>query len=194
MLFDDDLIAKVPDGPAGDVPIAYPELESDDWFVSGFADDPRSVSRTAVCVDQRAGEGRVVIFLGDPNRRGMPEGTHRVLWNAMFGPNRVSRDGPAPLVGSAERSAAEEGARRAALALPPFEAPLRFSVPAGDAGDAEAVLRAHDVAFRSFAAGSSTRFLLDNPDELTVEEHPSAIELTWKLRRAGVAVRGFRGP
>ena len=50
VLFDDDLIAKVPDGPAGDVPIAYPGLESDDWFVSGFADDPRSVSKTAVCV------------------------------------------------------------------------------------------------------------------------------------------------
>ena len=40
VLFDDDLIAKVLDGDAGDVPIVYPELDSEDWFVSGFADDP----------------------------------------------------------------------------------------------------------------------------------------------------------
>jgi len=71
------------------VPIVYPELDSDDWFVSGYADAPGSVARTAVCVDQRAGDGRVVIFPSDPNRRGMPEGMHRVLWNAMFGPNRI---------------------------------------------------------------------------------------------------------
>lgn len=194
VLFDDDLIAKVPERDAPDVPIAYPELDSDDWFVSGFADDPRSVSRTAVCVDQRAGDGRVVIFPSDPNRRGMPEGMHRVLWNAMFGPDLARRDGIAPLVGSAERASAEDAARRAALALPPFEAPLRFSAPAGDVTAAEAVLRGYGVAYRTFDAGSWSRFLVDNPDELTVEEHPTAIEMTWALRRAGVEVVGFRGP
>ena len=194
VLFDDDLIAKVPRGGAEDVPIVYPDLESDDWFVSGFADDPRSVSRTAVCVDQRAGDGRVVIFPSDPNRRGMPEGMQRVLWNAMFEPEGVRRDGPAPRVGSPERARAEEGARRAALALPPFEAPLRFSVPDGDVGAAKAVLRTYGVDFRAIDASPATRFLVDNPDELTVEEHPYAIELTWRLRRAGVRVTGFRGP
>ncbi len=192
VLFDDDLIAKVPGGRARDVPIVYPELDSDDWFVSGFADEPRSVSRTAVCVDQRAGDGRVVIFPGDPNRRGMPEGMHRVLWNAMFGPDRLARAGTAPRVGSAERAAAEDAARRAALALPPFEAPLRFSTPDADA--AAALLRTRGTAFRSFAAGRSTRFLVDNPDELTVEEHPDAIALMLALRHAGVRVLGFRGP
>jgi hypothetical protein len=194
VLFDDDLIAKVPDGDAGDVPIVYPELESDDWFVSGFADDPRSVSRTAVCVDQRAGNGRVVIFPGDPNRRGMPEGMHRVLWNAMFGGDPVSRGGAAPAVGSAQRAGAEAAARRAALALPPFEAPLRFSAPTDDAAAAASVLHRYGTAFRSLAAGSSTRFVVDNPDELTVEEHPYAIEMAVALRRAGVDVVGFRGP
>ena len=194
VLFDDDLIAKVPEGDAEDVPIVYPDLDSDDWFVSGFADDPRSVSRTAACVDQRAGEGRVVIFPSDPNRRGMPEGMHRVLWNATFGPDRVSRRGTAPAVGSVERAAVEESARRAALALPPFEAPLRFSAPTADASAAGAVLNRYATAFRSFAAGADTRFVVDNPDELTVEEHPYAIELTWALRRAGVEVVGFRGP
>ena len=193
VLFDDDLVAKL-DRPS-DVPIAYPELDSDDWFVSGYADDPRSVAGTAVCVDQRAGDGRVVIFPSDPNRRGMPEGMHRVLWNAMFGPNRLHDRGlPAPAIGSAERVPAEASARRAALALPPFEAPLRFSVPSGEAGAASRVVDGFGVAHRSFGAGRSTRILVDNPDELTVEEHPFAIEMTWRLARAGVEVVGFRGP
>jgi hypothetical protein len=194
VLFDDDLIAKV-DGPEREMPITYPELESRDWFVSGYADDPRSVAGTAVCVDQRAGEGRVVIFPSDPNRRGMPEGMHRVLWNAMFGPNRATtRALPAPAIGSAERAHAEDAARRAALALPPFEAPLRFSVPSGDAAAAASVIDRYGVAHRSYGAGASTRVLVDNPDELTVEEHPFAIEMSQRLRREGVEVVGFRGP
>jgi hypothetical protein len=36
--------------------------------------------------------------------------------------------------------------------------------------------------------------LVDNPDELTVEEHPYAIEMSDRMRRAGVRVVGFRGP
>ena len=125
----------------------------------------------------------------------MPEGMHRVLWNAMFGRDRVSPGAARrPPSGSAQRAGAEAAARRAALALPPFEAPLRFSAPTDDAAAAASVLNRYGTAFRSLAAGSSTRFVVDNPDELTVEEHPYAIEMTVALRRAGVDVVGFRGP
>ena len=48
-------------------------------------------------------------------------------------------------------------------------------------------------ALRRYRDGDTVRFLVDNPKELTVEEHPYAIELNAKLRKRGIAVRGFRG-
>ncbi|MEX1100853.1 MAG: M14 family zinc carboxypeptidase [Actinomycetota bacterium] len=189
VLFDDDLIAKA--GPSA-TPIVYPSADDDDWFASGYIDNPKAVATTAVCVDERAGSGRVVIFPADPNRRGMPEGMQRVLWNAIFGPDPAG--GVAPRIGSAVRADAERRAREAAAALPNFDGPLRFSVASADADAAAKVVKGYGVALRRYGDGDTVRFLVDNPKELTVEEHPYAIELNAKLRKRGIGVRGFRGP
>ena len=158
-----------------DVPIAYPELDSDDWFVSGYADDPRSVAGTAVCVDQRAGDGRVVIFPSDPNRRGMPEGMHRVLWNAMFGPNRLHDRGlPAPAIGSAER------VQRRGLGAPrrPRAAAVR---------GAAAVLRAERRRGRGVPGGRRLRRRAPVVRRGTVDPHPG--RQSGRAHRRGAPVR-----
>ena len=56
------------------------------------------------------------------------------------------------------------------------------------------VVKGYGVALRRYHDGDTVRFLVDNPEELTLEEHPYAIELNDKLRRRGIGVRGFRGP
>ncbi|MGH8870112.1 MAG: M14 family zinc carboxypeptidase [Actinomycetes bacterium] len=73
-----------PSDPAT-APVTYPPADSDDWFVSGFADGEEELAGTAAVVDEPSGDGRVVLFAGDPNFRAFTDGTQRLLWNAVFG-------------------------------------------------------------------------------------------------------------
>ena len=75
---------------------------------------PSELAKTAVVVDERYGAGRVVAFAGEPNFRGFTDGTQKVLWNAVYGPD------PAAMA-RARRRADRKQAARSANALATFQ-------------------------------------------------------------------------
>ena len=93
------------DDPAA-VPIYYPNTNSRAWFVSGYERGASELAGTAVVADERYGDGRVVVFAGEPNFRGFTDGTQKVLWNAVYGAD------PAAKVRAAASSASKPLARQ----------------------------------------------------------------------------------
>jgi hypothetical protein len=83
-----DNVMKAPDR---DVAVRYPSRHSRLWQVSGFARKARELGGTAVVVDAPYRGGRVVSFAADPNFRGYTDGTQKILWNAIYGPDPQSK-------------------------------------------------------------------------------------------------------
>ena len=69
------------------VAVRYPAATSPAFFVSGFERGADELAGTAAVGDEAYGEGRVVVFAGDPNFRAFTDGTQQVLWNALQGPD-----------------------------------------------------------------------------------------------------------
>lgn len=182
---DDDVITP----GLGTAAVSYPPASSGDFFVSGYAKRPAQLGGTAAVLDERVGSGRSVVFSFDPNFRAFTEGTQRLLWNAVFGPDPAARR--APRVGSPRRVAAERVARESVLRLPAVTSPIRVSVPASEVRAAERVIRRHSGRYALYRVGDEATYLITNPAELTIEEHPWARLLPGELRTAGVAVLGF---
>ena len=85
----------------------------------------------------------MISFSIDPNFRGWTEGTWRLLWNALLGPDPATARSSA---GLATRRSAERAARIAAGSLPDVgPSPLRIGVPQTEASRATAVLRGRGV-------------------------------------------------
>jgi hypothetical protein len=72
-------------------PLRYPQV--DDFDTSGLALHTQRLAGQPAAVDQPFGDGRVVLFPYDVNFRGITQGTQRILWNAITGPD------PTPVVG-----------------------------------------------------------------------------------------------
>ncbi len=70
-----------------DVAVSFPSAKGKMWQISGFSRGARELAGTAVVVDERFGQGRVVSFAADPNYRGYTDGTQKILWNAIYGGN-----------------------------------------------------------------------------------------------------------
>jgi hypothetical protein len=186
VLFDDDFVMRVADAS---VAARYPTGGSGDFYVSGFADGEEHLYGTAAVSDEAVGNGRVVLFNADPTFQGHTEGTERVLFNAILGPDPIRHRSPA--AGSRERARAEAAARRAAATLPPWSAWMTLSVRADDEQVTARLLRGFDARFRVQRAGAKVRFAIANPHELSLEEHPWAIDLAIRLRARGIRVISF---
>ncbi len=191
LLFDDDDV--VVHAAPGTAPLWFPTGASGDFFVSGFSYGEAQMFGTAAVVDESVGGGRVVLMPSDPNARGHSEGMSRVLWNAVLGPD------PAPRSAALEarapgRAAAEWIARDAVLSRPHWEGALRLTVPDDDRTVAASMLRRHGARFIVRRAGGRSRFTIENPDELSYEEHPWAIQFSLELRRSGIDVLAFSVP
>ncbi|WP_285695025.1 M14 family zinc carboxypeptidase [Actinomadura sp. NBRC 104412] len=173
-----DLIMKQPD-PAK-VAVAYPAVTSPDWFVSGFERGAAELGGTAAVVDEPVGEGRAVLFGGEPNFRAFTDGTAELLVNAILGPDPSAR-----VSGLAEAAPSQEAARRAA-ALPRAESPIRVSVEAADAARTGALLRSVGATWTERRSGDAVRYVIDNPQGLPVDHHPFAGRLASLIRRSGI--------
>jgi hypothetical protein len=66
-------------------PLRYPKADAFD--TSGLAAGTYKLVGEAASVDEPFGDGRVVLFPFDMNFRGMTQGTQRILWNAIYGPD-----------------------------------------------------------------------------------------------------------
>jgi hypothetical protein len=186
VMFENDLVMTRGRGSA---PVTYPAAGSPDFFVSGLAEGAESLAGTSAVVDEAVGGGRAVVFSTSPNFRAWSDGTQKILWNAILGPDPVS--GTAAAIGSPQRSQAEEAARSAALALPNLTSPIGLSVARADAEAATGFLQAYGPRLVKQGSAGATTFLIDNPKALALDEHPFAATLIRDLAVAGIEITSF---
>jgi hypothetical protein len=185
-LFADDFVMRADPSLA---PVAYPTQASGDFFVSGFAEGEDHVYGTAAVTDEAVGAGRVVLFGMDPTFQASTEGMERILFNAILGPDPAG--GRAPAAGARERARAESTARRAVAELPPWSASIRLTIAAGGEPVATALLDQFGARYDVERWSGRVRYSIANPRELSLEEHPWAIELLARLRARGVHLFGI---
>lgn len=145
---------------------------------SGLAIGVDELAGSAAVVDEALGLGRSVVFSFDPNFRGWTDGTQRLLWNALLGPNPQ----PAPAATAATRLQAEETALRAVKTLPEGGKAIRITVQAADESATRALLDRYGADHKVLRKGERTVFVVANPDGLSREEHPYALQLLRELR------------
>ena len=182
-----DVVMRASD-PA-QVAVAFPPAGSPDFFVSGFAAGAEELGGTAAVIDEPVGEGRAVLFSFEPNFRAFTDGTQRLLRNAVLGP---APEAAAPTRAEAAARAGEVAVAKAAAGrLSDLERPLRLTVAAAGAAEAERLLRGYGARFETRRAGGQVRFLVANPRGLAADEHPFATDLARRLRDRGLPVRAF---
>jgi hypothetical protein len=170
---------------AAKVPVRYPAADSQDFFVSGYAEGEDVLGGTAAVSDERIGDGRSVVFGFEPNFRAFTDGTQRILRNALLG-----RDPAAKATRARARAAAASSAR----GLPAAASQLRLVVRARGERAARRVLARHDASYTVARRGGRVAFRIANPGELAADEHPYARALPAELQAAGVPVVLFRAP
>jgi Zinc carboxypeptidase len=168
------------------VAIEYPPANSDDWFVSGFAQNAEELGGTAAVVDEPRGEGRATVFSVEPNFRAFTTGFQKVLRNALL-------SGEAANAREA-RAGAASTARAAARRVLAGSGTMRLAVRPRSAARARAVLARFGARYRLQRTPGRVGFLIDNPRGLSGDEHPFARRLPTALERADVATIAFRAP
>ena len=148
---------------------------------------------SAAVADEAVGAGRVVSFSIDPNFRAWSQGTQRLLWNAIVGPNPAGF-GAAQLAGLKERAAAEKAAQDAAASLVEFGSTIRVRVAAKDATATAKILNRHGAEVVRIDLGGEVLFLVANRKDLSYEEHPSFGLIVRDLEKAGIDVRAASLP
>jgi zinc carboxypeptidase len=180
-----------PSDPAH-VAVSFPAKNTEDFFISGYAAGAKELGGTAAVVDEPVGGGRVIAFSVEPNFRAFTDGTQKLVFNAVLGP-----EGPlerAPEVGAAVRAGAERTARAAARSLSPFTMPLRLTVERTDARAAARLLQRFDASYESSITGSRAAFAIANPRGLSGDAHPFAAALGRALIALDVRVVAFVVP
>ena len=164
----------------------YPE-EEPDFFFSGFADGADALKGTAGLVEESRGDGRVILFSGEPNFRAYTEASAFLLTNALIYPLGAA---PAAVdVGSAAVSDEVEAAEASAEAETGPGRPIRIEVPAGQAGQASAVIAEFTDNLTVERVRGSAFLEIPDPQDRAADEHPFARDLIPALRNAGVEVR-----
>lgn len=163
----------------------YPAGDSDFWF-SGYAEGEGVLRGTAALVDEKLGDGRVVLFAGEANFRAFTEGTQLLLANAIAYPARSDKGSD---VGATRFAAAVRRARNSAPASTGPGRPIRIVVDRADTRDARRVLLDFTPDFTATRARRRTTFTIPNPGGLDFEAHPFSFRLLPALRAAGVRAR-----
>lgn len=163
----------------GQAAARFPALGDPVFHTSGLAIGVDELANTAALVDEAVGSGRSVVFSFDPNFRGWTEGTQRLLWNALYGPNPAV---PPLSVSPKERASALDTASRALKAMPDTGGKaMRIVVAPADADQTRAVLQRYGAEFKVSAKKERTVFVIANRDGLSGEEHPFAADLAREL-------------
>jgi zinc carboxypeptidase len=169
------------------VAVEFPPANSDDWFVSGFAQNAEELGGTAAVVDEPRGEGRATVFSVEPNFRAFTTGFQKVLRNTLLsdeaGSARVARAGAA--------ATARAAAVNRVLAGP---STIRLAVRPGSAGRARTVLQGVGAVYQVQRSRGRVAFLIANPRELSGDDHPFATRLPAALEQVNVATIAFRAP
>jgi hypothetical protein len=166
------------------VALGFPPAGSEDFFMSGEADGEAALSGSAAVIDEAVGAGRTVAFGFELNFRAYTDGTQRMLWNAVFGPNPAAE---APLARTARAAAA-------ARQLRVVREPVRLVVRPRGAAAARRLVSAEGVPYHVVRARGRVTFMIANPGDATGDEHPFADRLAMRLRAANVPVVLYRAP
>ncbi|WP_158588120.1 M14 family zinc carboxypeptidase [Actinomadura logoneensis] len=158
------------------VAAGYPAVTSPDWFVSGYERGAAELGGTAAVTDEPVGKGRTVLFGGEPNFRAFSDGTAKLLYNALLGPDPTARV-------SGLATARPQAAANAPLQV---ESPIRVSVKAGDADRTAAILRSVGARYTERRSAGVVHYVIDNPAGLPTDHHPFAGRLPSLVRRAGI--------
>jgi hypothetical protein len=170
-----DLVMKAAD--ASQVVASYPAADSADWFVSGFAFGAEELGGTAAAVDEPVGGGHAVLFAAEPNFRAFTDGTAKLVTNAI-----TAKLPTAPAVRAKTLAAPAKAAD-----FPYAPVPIRVTVPASDKEKTAGVLTGFAAKWTEQPApNGAIRFVVDNPEGLSGDEHPWAAKLPAALRTAGV--------
>ncbi|NML18364.1 hypothetical protein HHL10_25675 [Azohydromonas sp. G-1-1-14] len=180
VMYDDD--ARMSPG-LGVAVATFPPVGTPDFHASGLQTGLEELDGSAAIADETVGSGRSIVFSFDPNFRAWTEGTQRILWNALLGPNPALASAAAAAAPESARQGAVQGAQRAAQALPELDKPIRIVVRAADADATRALLQRYGTEFQESRRGERVVFLIANREELSGEEHPFAQDLAAELRR-----------
>jgi hypothetical protein len=168
----------------------FPTKASGDFAVNGFPGGTRVLPGRGVIADELVGAGRVISSALDLNYRAETVGGQRLLWNAIFGPD--------PAVDRAPAATFDHDAvlaRAANLPSDSMPSAVTVTVTRDDEAETRSVLQAYGVRVRRLGVeGGEVTFAVDNPRDLTLEEHPFAASIPQALRRRGINVTGFGGP
>ena len=184
VMYEDDDVMRPGLGTA---PARFPAGGDDAFATSGLALGIGVLDGTAAVADEAVGQGRVVSFSFDPNFRAWTQGTQRLLWNAIVGPDPQGF-GAAPLAGSRERAPAEKAAQDAAAGVVDFGSAIRIRVARSDASAVAKVLKRHGAEVTQIDAGDDVLFLVANRNDLSYDEHPFFGLVVRDLERAGIPI------
>src|SRR5262249_38710143 len=151
---------------------------------SGLGEGIGHLSGTSAVADEAVGNGRSVLFAFDPLYRAWTQGTERLVWNAIMGPNPTVARGLA--LRSPDRVAAIRVAREAAVAVSPFDSATRIAVAKRDARVTRRLLGSYGLTGKRIHMGGTILFLIQNRRALDAEEQPFFAPLLIDLKQAGV--------
>ena len=172
---------------------SFPSAGDPDFATSGLAIGVDTLAGTSFLVDEAVGAGRVISFSIDPNFRAWTQGTQRLLWNAIVGPDPAG-SGAGLLAGSRERAAAERAALEAAAKLPDLGSAIRIRVARTDAAATARILARRGAEVIRIDLGTETLFLVANRRDLSYEEHPYFGLLIRELEDTGIDLRAASLP
>ncbi|MFL6288531.1 MAG: M14 family zinc carboxypeptidase [Actinomycetes bacterium] len=163
---------------------SFPAPGARAYATSGLAENMRSLAGTSFVADEQVGAGRVISFSVDPNFRAWTLGMHRVLWNALVGPD----PGPGSRTPATSRQEILR-ARDAERAAPEVGAALRIAVPREQASAARAALRSLNVKVHAVPDHGTRILTVENLDALGLEESHALARVMPTLEAAGITIR-----
>jgi hypothetical protein len=170
-------------------PVAYPSAPPDFWL-SGYAEGAEVYQGTAGLVEETMGDGRVILFSGEPNYRAYTEGSAFFLANAVAYPDPAIAPRTTDV---ASPAASDEVAAARADAQPGTSSPpITFRVPIAAVDAALDVLSRFTSLTTLERTDRGAYLRIPNPGDLDVEQHPFAFRLLPALERAGVRVLAAR--
>ena len=171
----------------------FPAFGDPDYATSGLTIGVDSLAGSVAVADEAVGAGRVVSFSIDPNFRAWSQGTQRMLWNAIVGPDPQGF-GAALAAGSRERAAAEKAAADSAAGLLEFGSAIRIRVDVRDAAATAKVLKRHGAEVARIDLADAVLFVVANRKDLSYDEHPFFALVIRDLEAAGVTVQAASLP
>ena len=167
--------------------VSYLPADSNDWFISGYAEGAEELGGTAAVVDEPVGAGRATVFSVEPNFRAFTTGFQKILRNALLGAD----PGSARVARPAAR-AASGPARRSARQVSGTSSDIRLAVSAASADGARGVLDRFGASYDVARKGGTVAFVIANPRELTADDHPFARRPAQRAGEGGVSTVAFR--